>query len=334
MAVFNTLWPILTLGVLWILLPIGGLLYFVLCSIYRISFHPLRRIPGPHWAKSSSLWLWYHNYRGNQLTAVHKLHNLYGPIVQIAPNLIDISKSDALGPIYIDRGGFDKSYFYKLFYLDGYAPIFSTPTLAGRSTRVKAILPLFSTAAVREFSGIISECAQSMANRMITASKTGRPVNMMTHGRSFAFDALSSNLFKQSYGCLEEKSTELCISPFLDYITDLARFYYMSESLFLGLGRLIHFLPLNHKTIESFKNLNNFVESCVENAKAGADSFPSRLLALNLSVSQTTAECVDVTYAGTESTGNILARICWYLVAYPEKWVEFHIRPGYLAYTT
>lgn len=306
---------------LWTLLPVGSLFFVVIRIIYNIFFHPLRKIPGPIYTKCSSLWLSYHVYIGDQSSVVHKLHDMYGPIVQIAPNYIDISKNDAIGPLYIDQGGFNKSSYYRIFELDGHATIFSALSLAERAKRSKAILPLFSTAAVREATGMISGCAQKMADQMAAKAKTGRPVDLVNLARAFAFDAISANIFQQNYGCLEEKSVEVSISPFLDFITELSRFYFVSRALILGLEWLFCLLPQDHRTLNSIKSLDTFLESCVEKAKARGEgnSFQGRLLANDTPVDLTTIECKDVAFAATDSTGSILARIFWYLVAKPEK---------------
>lgn len=57
----------------------------------------------------------------------------------------------------------------------------------------------------------------------------------------------------------------------------------------------------------------------VESAEKGSGNYPSRMLDQGISKSETAAQCKDLLFAGTDSTGMNLARIFWYLAQDPEK---------------
>jgi hypothetical protein len=95
-------YPMLTI----LLIPLA--LLFIR-SIYRVFFHPLSHIPGPLLPRTTSLWLHYHAYIGDEASAIHQLHASYGAFVRISPNEVDISDADAIQPIYVSRGGFRKA---------------------------------------------------------------------------------------------------------------------------------------------------------------------------------------------------------------------------------
>lgn len=306
-------------GISWTFLPFLLVSWIVSCSIYRILLHPLRQIPGPLRTKVSSLWLLYHQYIGDQSTAVHRLHNIYGPVVRVAPNEIDIAKSDALGPIYADQGGFDKAEHYKKFDVIGHATIFSTLSAATRSSRLKAVGPIFSAQSIKEATVTISGYANNMACRMGVEAKTGRRVDILKLLRAFGFDAVSAYVFQRPYGGLEESSALLSAYPFIDFITVRGSHFWVSHSLFVGVQWLLHFVPLDNKTKSSFKSIELYLESLMNQAKAGGSSFQNRLLAKGIPTDEVAKECVDILYAGTDSTGHVLATICWNLVANPEQ---------------
>ncbi|KAI9869893.1 MAG: hypothetical protein M1823_008915, partial [Watsoniomyces obsoletus] len=75
---------------------------------------------------------------------------------------------------------------------------------------------------------------------------------------------------------------------------------------------------------ESMHHVDQFVSSVVEEAeKQKADSeatYQARLLKAGLSVSETRAQCKDLIFAGTDSTGMNLATICFMLAKHPEKY--------------
>lgn len=304
-----------TASISWTLLPFLLVLWIVMRCIYRIFFHPLRHIPGPLRTKCSSLWLLYHQYIGDHCTAIHSLHNVYGPVVRVAPNDIDMAKIDALGPIYTDQGGFDKSDYYSKYDILGYATIFSTLSSAMRSSRAKVVGPIFSAQSIREASETISGYANKMVRRMGVEAKTGRRVDILRLLRAFALDTLSDYVFQHPYGGLEESQALLSATPFIDLITALGGYLWVSNSAFAW---LLHFVPQDPKTKSSLKTIALFLDSLVNQAKAGRSSYPSRLLAKGLQADEVAKECGDALYAGTDSTGHVLATICWNLVANPE----------------
>lgn len=62
-----------------LILGLGGL-YFVLTSLYRLYFHPLRRFPGPKLAAITHGYEFYHDVfrRGMYLWEIEKMHKKYG----------------------------------------------------------------------------------------------------------------------------------------------------------------------------------------------------------------------------------------------------------------
>lgn len=60
---------------------LGGLLvYLITVAIYRLYFHPLKKIPGPKLAAISSYYEFYFNVikRGTFIWHLEKLHDTYG----------------------------------------------------------------------------------------------------------------------------------------------------------------------------------------------------------------------------------------------------------------
>ena len=303
----------------WTLLPCALISWIVVRCIYRISFHPLRHIPGPVYAKISSLWLVYHQYIGDSSTAIHGLHNVFGPTVRVGPNDIDMAKNDALGPIYFDQGGFEKSEYYRKYDIDGYPTIFSTLSQAMRTSRAKAVLPIFSAQSIKEATESISGFADKLVHRMGMEAKTGGPVDLLKLTRAFAMDAVTTYIFQCTYGGLDESSALLSAYPFIDFVNWVGGLFWIPHSSFVGIQWLFNLIHTDHKTKTSFKTMDLFVESLLNQAKAGGGSYPSRLLAKGIPVDEVVKESVDIAYAGTDSTGHILAIICWNLVANPEQ---------------
>ena len=303
----------------WAIAVVALLVLISTRCIYRIRVHPLAHIPGPVFAKCSSLWLHYHAYMGDETTAVHRLHKTYGPVVRVAPNDVDISDGEAIAPIYIDKGGFAKADCYVNFDIDGHASIFSTLSSAYRAKRAKAVVAMFSTASIRSGSDRIYECVDKFVSRLQAEASTGRPVNVLNLSRALATDAVSSFLFHKSYRGIEEKSSLLSVSPFVDAFVAVGRVFYLPNGVFLFLEWLIATFMPDKRVSESFAAVDGFVGQLVDGAVKDTETYPGRLLDHGISKSETIAQCKDIIFAGTDSTGTNLATICWHLSRHPEK---------------
>ncbi|KAM5354153.1 hypothetical protein ACJ41O_000803 [Fusarium nematophilum] len=76
-------------------------LLLITIAIYRLSFHPLARIPGPKLAAVSSVWHAYHARNGLMARLGKTLHLKYGPVVRVGPNEVWFDTKEAFQAIYI-----------------------------------------------------------------------------------------------------------------------------------------------------------------------------------------------------------------------------------------
>jgi cytochrome P450 len=300
---------------------LSPVLFILLRSIYRILFHPLSHVPGPWLPACTSTWLNYHTWTGDECTTVHKLHLKYGPIVRTGPNDVDIADGEALNSIYVEKGGFRKASFYANFDIDGHKSIFSQVEPSERAPRAKAVLPLFSTGSLRAGSDTIYECVDRMLVRMKEEAKTGEPVNILNLTRSFAVDAMTAYLFDRNYGGLEETGGEMSASPMVNAFVAGARFFYLPNWLMRLLQWSQGILLPDDRTNTSIAKVDCFVASVVHRSRKDdklKGNYQSRLVESGFSGSETRAQCKDLIFAGTDSTGMNLAMICFMLVKHPD----------------
>jgi len=76
-----------------VLLPVGVV-------IYRLTLHPLTRVPGPRLAAMSNIWYAWQVREGRLLTMTKALHRRYGPAVRIGPNEVWFDSQEAFRAIY------------------------------------------------------------------------------------------------------------------------------------------------------------------------------------------------------------------------------------------
>lgn len=289
-------------------------------TIYRIYFHPLSHIPGPVLSRTTSLWLYYHAYIGDEASTIHHLHAQYGPYVRVAPNEVDISDADAVQPIYVAKGGFLKAPCYANFDIDGHKSIFSTTSPEYRAPRAKAVASMFSTKSLRDNQEAIAGCVDRMVERLIEEARTEKPVNILNLTRALAVDAVSTHLFRENYNGVSETGPTLSVSAFVDAFVAVGRFFYLPTVAFVWLEWAIAKYMADQETEESMTLVDKFVNSLVARTTAKSQTYPGRLMAAGISNSEVAAQCKDLLFAGTDSTGMNLATVIRGLVMYPEKY--------------
>jgi cytochrome P450 len=307
-------------------LILAFILYFSFRTLYRVFLHPLSHIPGPWHYACSSIPLNFHAWNGTECTAVHYLHLEFGPIVRTGPNDVDIADGEALEEIYVKKGGFRKAAFYGNFDIDGHKSIFSELVPEERMARAKAVLPLFSTGSLRAGTEIIYGVVDQFVERVKAAAKTGRPVDMLNLSRSLATDAVTAYLFRDSYGGLDELGKKLSASGMVNTFVAVGRFWYLPTWAFKWVEWFEGKYLLSAEVTTSLATVDEFVSKVVSAAAqthktnpASPESpkYPSRLLSAGISESETRAQCKDLIFAGTDSTGMNLATICHELAKHP-----------------
>lgn len=66
----------------------------------RFFFHPLKHVPGPWFAAMTNLHQWYCYQSGKEHLIRQAMHEKYGPVVRVAPDLVEISDSKFLPVVY------------------------------------------------------------------------------------------------------------------------------------------------------------------------------------------------------------------------------------------
>ncbi|KAI1378646.1 cytochrome P450 [Hypoxylon crocopeplum] len=295
-----------------------------LCKcLFRLCIHPLSGVPGPRLAACTSLWLAWHTYVGDECTVIYRLHEQYGPVLRVAPNDVDIADGDAVEPIYVEKGGFQKTEAYSKFDIDNHATIFSTQTLAARAGRAKAVSPLFSTASIRNSQSVLASVVDQFIARIQREGRTGKPINVLNMTRSMALDAVSAYLFQEQYGAVSEDTSHMSASPFVDAYVGVGAFFNLLPG-WLGdkLMVLIDMVTSDVETAHSMKAMDQYTGNLVKTASSGSGSYPSRLLERAIPRDQVQVELKDLCFAGTDSTGMNMAMILWYLCKSPDKYVK------------
>ena len=244
---------------------------------------------------------------------------------------VDITDGDALAPIYSDKGGFRKPLFYGNFDIDGHKSIFSEIVPENRAIRAKAVVPIFSMGNLRAGRGVFYECVDLWVQRMkqMQKSSEGKPVNVLELTRGLAVDVVTEYLFGRRFGGLDaeqhgQDADGMKASGMVNSFVAVGRYWYLPGWVFQWVEWLEGRFWPDHEAASSMEAVDDFVAGVVDEAneqrEKGESTYQVRLLDAGLSVSETRAQCKDLIFAGTDSTGMNLATICFMLVKYPEKY--------------
>ncbi|KAK0368047.1 hypothetical protein CLIM01_14594 [Colletotrichum limetticola] len=85
---------------------------YLLWGLYSYFLSPLRKFPGPRLAAWTRLWYLLQVKSGASHLVLKRLHEELGPIVRIAPNVLNINLPECIDTIYDRKGEWRKTEFY------------------------------------------------------------------------------------------------------------------------------------------------------------------------------------------------------------------------------
>ncbi|KAK4147374.1 Pisatin demethylase [Dichotomopilus funicola] len=170
---------------------------------------PLKRYPGPFLAGWTNLWRVWQVISGEYAPRMKKLHEKYGPIVRIGPNLLDLDIPELYRVIYGTDGKWIKSDFYKnsSSIIDGKITyhMFSEvdPTLHAQIKR--PVVRHYSVPAVLVMEPlmdkVIHEFMDTLQKRYVEPKKTVEFGDWLSY---YAWDFMGMTTFSTKFGYMEK----------------------------------------------------------------------------------------------------------------------------------
>ncbi|KAK0646507.1 cytochrome P450 3A13 [Cercophora newfieldiana] len=286
---------------------------FLIVSFLRQSLSsPLNRLPGPWFAKYTSLVLKWHEFRAQRTRYVHSLHLEYGPAVRIAPNEAAFASATAVKEIYCSGGsGYDKTEFYGLFKVYGRRTMFTTLNKEDHARRKRMLADRYAnTNVVREPSlNGISERATRFIRRCCESSDG--VVDLFVNLHSYAFDCVTHHLF-HPYGAdslQSVKDEEIMREVAFDDSLQNRLLDYYNPTLHKLVGKFLYVFAKPRET--------PLADDFVLGSSAATDPAPftllDRLNGQKLDHLDIAAECLDHMAAGIDTTGDGLCFLMWEL---------------------
>jgi len=175
----------------------------VLSSLYAAFLGPLRKIPGPLFAKLSSYYLPYHLlFRSTNFTKLFsRLHAQYGPVIRIGPNEVHAATLDAYNTIYNQR--FDKEpTLYKCFGEDESS--FGELTYAAMKARKDRLSGLFTRSGVKGLEHVIRANVDRTVDRLAQECFTSQSsTDFLLAMKCLAVNVITTFCFAKDIGAID-----------------------------------------------------------------------------------------------------------------------------------
>ncbi|KAK6386987.1 hypothetical protein LTS17_000252 [Exophiala oligosperma] len=171
--------------------------------LYNAWFHPLRKIPGPFFARTTRLWATYWNRQGRRAEQIQAAHQRYGPIVRVGPNQVSFADPDAIPEIYNNPSLIKDEKFYsaRRMFREDHTFAFRDPE-AHRQRR-KLLSRGFSQASMFDFEPVLTTKIETLLRQWSTRTKDGSPIDVYPWCHWLGFDAVYHLMFDQDAGSLK-----------------------------------------------------------------------------------------------------------------------------------
>ncbi|KIW12718.1 hypothetical protein PV08_09996 [Exophiala spinifera] len=302
---------------------VGLLSFWTTKVLLRAYWTPLRRIPGPCYAKFTHLWLKKNVMSGRRVHYIHAMHQLYGPVVRIAPNEIDIADPGLFKQVHKIGGGFTKDAWYQSFRTGTTQDVFSMIDVKDHAQRRKLLAPLWTNTAIHNnWEAAVSEKVRLAVAQIKKEAQSTGVVDIFKWWTFMTTDVISLLAFGESMGMLERGTKNKFIED-----VELAGKVGGFCAEIPWARSLMALIPL--KFVRDLLDVNDRVqaygEAAMERAKtkSGKENVFSRLIAEGdrkdgLTRYEVAFEAAGFIVAGSGTTAVSLTYLVWAVLSHPD----------------
>ncbi|RSL89150.1 hypothetical protein CEP52_014980 [Fusarium oligoseptatum] len=103
MTIFNAQWTTFV-----VILGATVVSALIIKWFFQALTSPLNQYPGPFFAKWTNLWRFFVVRAGNSHITIRRLHQEYGPIVRLGPDILDLDYPELIKTLYGTDGTYLK----------------------------------------------------------------------------------------------------------------------------------------------------------------------------------------------------------------------------------
>ncbi|KAI9041114.1 cytochrome P450 [Aspergillus affinis] len=274
----------------------------VLCLVVRTLRVHRSGVPGPWYTKLTSVVLKGHEFAGHRRLWIHELHEVYGPVVRLAPNEISFANLDGVKEIYQSGGsGYDKTEFYDLFQQYSHRTMFSTLNKHDHSQRRRLFADRYAMTNILS-SPVVDGIRQRAANVVGKCrASMGGHLDVYTTLHCYALDCASHFLFNPRGTNTLDDPEDYVLMEELSYHDSLKQ--RIIQRYWPGLNKILTFYHPRKMLLSQ-----EFVLDRACNSQSHDSSLLAKLRSKSAGLTriQMAAECMDHMAAGIETTGDSL----------------------------
>ncbi|KAF2117998.1 benzoate 4-monooxygenase cytochrome-like protein P450 [Lophiotrema nucula] len=196
--------------------------YLFAVAVYRLTFHPLAKYPGPFLAKITDIHLAWYAYKGSRHLEYYRCHEKYGHVVRIGPNSLSFDTVSALKSVYGFRSNVKKADFYKAFPVNPKAVnVHSSIDKMQHARKRRVMSHAFSDQAIKSLEKYILanvRVACDLLGVQIARAEDGgekgwkEEWNLANWCNWLVFDIMGDLVFGKAFGMLEDEKNRFAVS--------------------------------------------------------------------------------------------------------------------------
>ncbi|KAF2008693.1 cytochrome P450 oxidoreductase [Aaosphaeria arxii CBS 175.79] len=218
------------------------LIIYTLRWVWHLFTSPTRAIPGPFVARFTRLWYFKHVRSGSFHHENIALHEKYGPICRVAPNLYSISSPDKT--VYGIGSKFPKGDWYQ-----GWKhpspdrwTLFPEQNMKRHAETRKRFQNLYSMSSLLSYEGYVDDCIDIFINKLKQFARSGQVVDLVHWFQCYAFDVMGEITYSERFGFLDNgddiEGTMAALDRSMLYSTLVGIFPYLHPYLYAIMEKL------------------------------------------------------------------------------------------------
>ncbi|OIW25652.1 cytochrome P450 [Coniochaeta ligniaria NRRL 30616] len=313
----------------------------LLQAVYRLTFHPLAKIPGPRLAAVTDYWRWYYEMKG---VLPFKLKQLQAEcnwplIFRVGPNHVVVHDPTQYDVIYRVNSQFlkDRGFYEKWASGRNGGTTVTACDKQKHSARRKETMAQLSKQKVQALHPLVSEKLARVLGHVQQLSDSRRPVNVFYAWRCMTLDIISEFAFGRCLNALENPDFKCEMIDTMDHFVSHFNYVIRLPSFVLSLVMK----PILRDIVpgaESMRVFFKWANTCVVDFRRNKDKHCLLDTLLDpdtpgekLTVAQIQSEAEDTLVAGSDTTALTLTYACVNLARHPHLWERLYqeIMPVY-----